>query len=114
MGWEGSGNGSDMFGNGFIFGFGHKNHILSPKTFFLGPKHIFLNLRNVFRGPRILYMDPKKSILGLKKSIFGSHEIDFILEYSLLLGIEVLSGAVIKEILGIMVLSRAVLLLLDI
>ena len=54
-------------------------------------------------------MGPKKWILNPKRSIFGSHEVDFILEYSLLLGIEVLSGAVIKEVLGIEVLSRAVI-----
>ena len=65
--------------------------------------------KKLILGPRIPYMGPKKSILGLKRSIFGSHEVDFILECYLLLGIEVLSGAV-KEILGIEVLSKAVLL----
>ena len=32
MGGEYGGKISNMFGNGFIFGFGHKNLILSPKT----------------------------------------------------------------------------------
>ena len=41
--------------------------------------------------------------------MFGSYEVDFILEYSLLLGNDELSGAVIKEILGIEVFSRAVI-----
>ena len=41
MGREYGGKVSNMFGNGFIFDFGHKNLILSPKTYFWFQKVYF-------------------------------------------------------------------------
>ena len=77
MGQEGLEIDSDMFGNRFIFDFGHKHLILNPQTHFWIQKVNIRVPRNQFWVLKAVYSDPTKSILDPKSFIFGSHEVNF-------------------------------------
>ena len=98
MGREYGGKVSDMFRNGFIHDFAHKNYFLdpktqfwvlkinfgSPKTNFGIPKSPYLGPENAILGPRTPYLGPRicsKAIFcrcGMPQSLFCSEKITFL------------------------------------
>ena len=71
VGQEYGGKVSNMFGNGFIFGFGHKNNFSNPTTHFWFRKVHFGIPKTDFGDPESPYLAPEKPILGPRSLYLG-------------------------------------------